>query len=101
MEQSSPISSTQGEVRVLVRDAQSLLRAAAALTGEQAVSLRARGLSLLDTALARMQQTRGYVAARGRDAAASADAYVQARPWQTLAMAAALGVVLGVLLRRR
>ncbi|MCG2584447.1 YqjD family protein [Massilia sp. TS11] len=92
---------SQGDVGALVRDAQSLLRAAAAVTGEKADSLRARGLGLLDTALARMQQARGYAAARGRDMAASADAYVQDKPWRTVLAAAALGLALGLLLRRR
>ena len=47
----SKLDDANNDVKALVRDAQSLLTAAAALTGTKADDLRERGMALLDSAL--------------------------------------------------
>jgi ElaB/YqjD/DUF883 family membrane-anchored ribosome-binding protein len=97
----SKASETSADVKALVRDAQSMLSAAAALTGDKAEELRSRGMELLDRALGRASQYQGQAMERGRELAHEADVYVKDNPYRTLAVAAGIGVLLGVLLSRK
>ena len=89
------------DVKALVRDAQSMLSAAAALTGDKAEELRSRGMELLDRALGRTSYYQGQAMEKGRELAHEADVYVKDNPSRTLAVAAGIGVLLGVLLSRK
>jgi len=89
------------DVKALVRDAQSLLTAAAALTGTKADELRERGMALLDTALGKAGKYQDQAVVKGKELARTADVYVKDNPWRTVAVAAGVGLVLGVLLGRK
>ncbi len=89
------------DMKALVRDAQSMLSAAAALTGDKAEELRSRGMELLDRAMGRASHYQGQAMERGRELAHEADVYVKDNPYRTLAVAAGIGVLLGVLLSRK
>lgn len=97
----SNASEASSDVKALVRDAQSMLTAAAALTGDKAEELRSRGMELLDRALGRASHYQGQAMERGRELAQEADVYVKDNPYRTLALAAGVGVLLGVLLSRQ
>ena len=92
---------TQSDMKALVRDAQSMLTAAASLTGEKAEELRARGMELLDTALGKASQMPTQAVVKGKELAHTADVYVKDNPWRTVAIAAGVGVIIGVLLSRK
>jgi ElaB/YqjD/DUF883 family membrane-anchored ribosome-binding protein len=89
------------DVKALVKDAQSLLTAAAALTGTKADELRERGMAMLDTALGKANKVQGQAVVKGKELAHTADVYVKDNPWRTVAVAAGVGVLLGVLLGRK
>ena len=97
----SQLSAVQADFKVLVRDAQSLLQAATALGGEKAEELRRRGMELLDTAVAKGGSAQGVAVVKGKELAATADVYVKDNPWRTIAAAAGVGLLVGVILGRR
>jgi len=89
------------DMKALVRDAQSLLSAAAALTGNKADELRERGMELLDQALGKAGKYQDQAMVRGKELARTADVYVKDNPWRTVAVAAGVGLLLGVILGRK
>lgn len=95
------LGNVQTDVKTLVKDAQALLIAAAALTGEKAEEMRGRGMQLLDQALGKASQVQGQAIVKGKELAHSADVYVKDNPWRTIAAAAGVGLLLGVILGRR
>ena len=91
----------QTDVKTLMKDAQSLLTAAAALTGEKADDLRKRGMEMLDAATKKAGALQGQAMVKGKELAKSADTYVQDNPWRTVAAAAGVGLLVGVILGRK
>jgi ElaB/YqjD/DUF883 family membrane-anchored ribosome-binding protein len=92
---------TSGDMKALVRDAQSLLSAAANLTGNKADELRERGMELLDQALGKASKYQDQAMVKGKELARTADVYVKDNPWRTVAVAAGVGLLLGVILGRK
>lgn len=95
------IGNAQTDVKTLVKDAQALLTAAAALTGEKAEDLRARGMAMLDVAMGKASQVQGQAMVKGKELAQTADVYVKDNPWRTIAAAAGVGLLVGVILGRK
>jgi len=89
------------DVKNLVKDAQALLNAAAALTGKKADELRERGMQLLDVAQGKAGKYQDQAMVKGKELAQSADVYVKDNPWRTVAVAAGVGLLLGVVLGRK
>jgi ElaB/YqjD/DUF883 family membrane-anchored ribosome-binding protein len=89
------------DVKTLVKDAQTLLTAAAALTGEKAEEMRGRGMQMLDVALGKASHVQGQAVVKGKELAHTADVYVKDNPWRTIAAAAGAGLLLGVILGRK
>jgi ElaB/YqjD/DUF883 family membrane-anchored ribosome-binding protein len=92
---------TSGDMKALVKDAQSLLSAAASLTGNKADELRERGMELLDQALGKAGKYQDQAMVKGKELAHTADVYVKDNPWRTVAVAAGVGLLLGVILGRK
>jgi ElaB/YqjD/DUF883 family membrane-anchored ribosome-binding protein len=89
------------DVKALVKDAQSLLTAAGALTGNKADELRERGMQLLDVALGKAGKYQDQAVVKSKELAHTADVYVKDNPWRTVAVAAGVGLLLGVVLGRK
>jgi ElaB/YqjD/DUF883 family membrane-anchored ribosome-binding protein len=89
------------DTKALVRDAQALLTAAAALTGEKAEELRGRGMELLDRALGKAGHYQDQARAKGKELAHTADVYVKENPWRTVVAAAGVGLLVGMLVSRQ
>lgn len=89
------------DMRVLVNDAEALLKATASHTGEQVEAARARASESLHMAKARLAEARISAAARVREAARSTDHYAHEHPWQMVGIAAMAGMVIGSLISRR
>lgn len=98
---SGAMSNAQTDVKTLVKDAQTLLTAAAALTGEKADELRSRGMQMLDVAMGKASQVQSQAMVKGKELAETADVYVKDNPWRTVAVAAGVGLLLGALLGRK
>jgi len=95
------ISTVNNDVKTLVKDAQALFTAATALTGEKAEELRGRGMRALDSALAKAQDAQTKAIESSKAAAATTDAYVKDNPWRSVAVAAGVGLLVGVIVGRK
>lgn len=95
------ISTVNNDVKTLVKDAQALFTAATALTGEKADELRGRGMRALDTALAKAHEAQQNALVASKEMAKQADVYVKENPWRSIAAAAGIGLLVGVILGRK
>ena len=97
----SSLQNASADMKLLVKDAQALLTAAAALTGDKADDLRMRGMELLDRAMGRATQYQGQAVVKSKELAQTADVYVKDNPWRTVAAAASVGLLVGIFLGRK
>ena len=88
------------DLHTVVDDAEALLQATAAQTGERVDGIRARAQESLKRAKSRLLDAEGEALEHVREAAATADEYVHENPWQAVAAAAGIGILLGLLIRR-
>jgi ElaB/YqjD/DUF883 family membrane-anchored ribosome-binding protein len=82
-------------------DAEALVQATAEMSGESLGRLRTKAKESVRLAKARLTEAQGVVAHKARGAANATDAYVRDSPWEAIAVAAGVGVLVGVLLARR
>lgn len=95
------IDNASTDVKSLVKDAQTLLTAAASLTGEKAEEMRTRGMKLLDSAMGKAGEYKTEAVIKGKQYAEATDGYVKENPWRTVAVAAGVGLLLGAILGRK
>lgn len=88
-------------LHTVIRDAESLLKATAAQTGEKIDEARAHAEESVRAAKARLAGVEDEALARARELAKDADQYVRGNPWGAVGVAAGLGLVLGLLISRR
>ena len=88
------------DLQTVVRDAESLLKATATHAGEKVDEARARAEESVRHAKERMAEIERDAVKRARELAGEADRYVRQYPWQAIGVAAAVGIVLGMLVRR-
>jgi ElaB/YqjD/DUF883 family membrane-anchored ribosome-binding protein len=89
------------ELRAVVRDAEALLRATSAQSGEKLQEVRARAEETLRAAKERMSSLQDDTLRRAREAGDATEQYVRENPWQALGIAAGIGVIIGLLVSRR
>jgi len=89
------------DFKVVVADAEALLKATAGQGGEAVAAVRARVEESLATAKVKMADAQAALLAKTRAAARATDEYVHTHPWQSIGGAAAVGVVIGLLIGRR
>jgi len=89
------------DFRVVVSDAEALLRATANQTGEKLMAARAKVEESLQVARARLADAQYAVVAKTKAAAKATDVYVHENPWNAVGIAATVGLLIGILLGRR
>ncbi len=89
------------DLQTVVRDADALLKATSAQTGEKIQEIRGRAEESLRQARIRLAQVEELALQRARDAATAADEYVRQNPWQAVGIAAGAGILLGLMVSRR
>lgn len=89
------------DLRLVVSDAEELLRATANQAGEGAAAARARIQDNLQVVKGRLVSAEDALIERTRDAAKDADQYVHDNPWQAVGVAACVGAIVGMLIARR
>lgn len=89
------------DLKAVVQDAEALLRATSSQTGEKIQEARARAEDSLRHAKARLTQVEEEALKRARELADATEEYVRDNPWQSVGIAAGIGLVLGVLISRR
>ena len=85
----------------VLSEAESLLSKATHETGEKAKDLRSQAEARLLSAKLKLQELQGQAVDRAKDAARVTDDYVHENPWQAIGIAAAVGLVTGLLISRR
>ena len=88
------------DLRVVVADAEDLLRATAGQAGEKVSAARERIQENLAAAKQRLAVAQDAVAARTKEAAKVTDEYVHENPWKAVGIAAGVGLVIGMLISR-
>lgn len=83
---------------LIVADSEALLRSLASAGGDKAAGLREDIEANLEAARARLRQLQGDIEDQARDAIQATDGYVRENPWQSVAIAAGVGVTVGVVL---
>lgn len=89
------------DLKTVMQDAEALLKATSALTGEKIQEVRARAEESLRQARTRLTEVEEEAMRRAREIAEAADEYVHENPWQSVAVAAGVGLVLGLIIGRR
>jgi ElaB/YqjD/DUF883 family membrane-anchored ribosome-binding protein len=89
------------DMKSVVSDAEEILRATAGVAGDKVGELRERIADRLRDAKARIDNAEKLWVRRTRDAARATDDYVSENPWQAIGIAAAIGLLLGVIIGRR
>jgi len=89
------------DLRVVVADAEELLKATANQTGERIAAARAKAGESLQAAKERLGSAQVAVVEKTKAAATATDNYVHVHPWQAVGIAAAVGLLLGAIISRR
>ena len=89
------------DLRAVVADSEELLKATAGDLDERAAAARARVQDSLRAARERIATLDEEMVDRLQDAAKATDRYVHEHPWGAVGIAAAAGLLVGVLVSRR
>ena len=87
--------------KVVLADAEEMLKATASQTGEKAAEMREKVGEHLKKAKFRLQEEQEKMVARTKEVAGATDDYVHDHPWQAVGVAAGVGFLLGLLIGRR
>lgn len=88
------------DLRVVVSDAEELLRATAGQAGEKVSAARERIQENLAAAKVRLAAAEEVVVARAKQAAKATDDYVHENPWKAVGIGAGVGLIVGMLISR-
>jgi ElaB/YqjD/DUF883 family membrane-anchored ribosome-binding protein len=89
------------DLRMVIEDAQEILRMTADQVGDSAVGVRARVEARLAEATRDLRDLQEAAATRVKAAGDAADEFVQENPWKSIGIAAGIGLVVGLLIARR
>lgn len=89
------------DFKVVVADAEELLRATASQAGDKAADLRARIQSRLSDAKVRLADAEAAIVDRAKLVGRATDDYVHDNPWRSVGVAAGIGFIVGLLIGRR
>lgn len=88
------------DFRMVVADAEELLRATAGQAGEKAAAARERIQENLAAAKARLANAEEAVVAKTKQAAHATDEYVHENPWKAVGVGVGVGLIVGMLISR-
>jgi ElaB/YqjD/DUF883 family membrane-anchored ribosome-binding protein len=89
------------DLKHAIQDAEQWLRGAASAGSEDLGMVKAKFEDTLRTAKRDLHQLEDNMLARGKQAAEATSVYVHDNPWKSVALGAATGIVLGMLIARR
>ena len=78
-------------------DAEALVKATAAMGDENVSRLRAKAEESLRSAKIRLSDAQDAIRSRANDAANALDSHVRDKPWESIGVAAAAGLAVGLL----
>ena len=89
------------DLRIVIADAEEILRVTADQAGEKIVELRGQISERLEDAKERLIEVENELIGRTRAAAQATEVYVQENPWQAMGIAAGIGLLIGIFSCRR
>ena len=89
------------DMKVVVSDAEEILRATAGVAGDKIGELRERITDRLRDAKVRIADAEELLVDRTKAAARATDDYVNDNPWRAVGIAAGIGLLLGIIIGRR
>ncbi len=89
------------DFKLVIADAEDLLRATATQAGEKVAAARERIQDRLHTAKIKLAEAEEAVLIRTREAARVTDEFVHDKPWYAVGIAAGVGLIIGMLIGRR
>lgn len=101
MSEAASVDRLKDDVRQVIADFEALLKATAGEAGDRVGDVRHRAERTLHQARMRLQDLEEDTIDKARRAAGDADRYVRDNPWQSIAVAAGVAFLLGVLVSRR
>lgn len=103
MKHSQEVSREQliSDFKVVVSDAEALLKATADHGGEKVAELRAKTEESLKAMRAKIGDAQMALVDKTKEAAKATDHYVHENPWKSIGVAAGVGLALGFLFGRR
>jgi ElaB/YqjD/DUF883 family membrane-anchored ribosome-binding protein len=85
------------DLRVLIHDAEEVLKSGASVAGGKADELKAR----LQASLAKMKDTAHRLEAKAVESAKAADKVIREHPYESIGVAFGIGLLIGVLINRK
>jgi|SRR5450830_39136 len=89
------------DFKVVVADAEALIKATANQGGEALATLRGKAEDSLAIAKLKMADAQESLVEKGKVAAKVTDEYVHENPWKAIGVSAGVGLVIGLLIGRR
>ena len=89
------------DLKVVVADAEELLRATAAQAGEKVSAARERIQASLAAAKVKLTEAERALLEKTKEAAKATDEFVHEHPWKAVGIAAGAGLLIGILISRR
>ena len=89
------------DFKLVIADAEELLKATAAQAGEKVAAARERIQDRLHSAKIKVAEAEEAVMIRTREAARVTDEFVHDKPWYAVGIAAGVGLIIGLLIGRR
>lgn len=89
------------DLRVVIADAEELLRMTADQAGESAADVRSRVQAKMNQAKADLIHLQEAAVAKAKAAGHATDEFVHENPWKSIGIAAGVGLVVGLLIGRR
>lgn len=89
------------DMKIVIADAEDLLRATANQAGEKIASAREKIQDSMQRAKLKLADTEEVMVDKTKQAARVADEYVHENPWKAVGIAAGIGLIIGLLIGRR
>lgn len=89
------------DMKLVVADAEELLRATANQAGDKVSELRGKIQDHLATARSSLADAQAAMVDRAKEVGRATDDYVQDNPWRSVGIAAGVGLLVGLLIGRR
>ncbi len=97
----SPRDKLMSDLRIVIEDAEELLKLTAGQAGDKVAEMRARIQDRLQRAKTELAHLQKLAVEQARHAAEATDEFVHERPWTSVGIAAGVGVLVGMLIARR
>lgn len=89
------------DFKTVIQDAEELIKATSNQTGEKIGAVRERAEENLRVARRKLTEMENNIVDRTKAAAKATDQLVHDKPWESITLATAVGVMLGMLISRR